>query len=133
MTKTREENALDEMHEAAVKEARVPVYVIVTGEPSDSDDHFIPGFYLVQVDSDLTDEQRAEVALDHFHDNNVIACLDDFTIRVIDVEGKWLSQMERYDNRSLMERGEYLGDFDDLSHLPEAVRAVLGEPSGPTI
>lgn len=134
MTKTREENAINEMLEAAQREARVPVYVIVTGEPSDSDDHFIPGYYHVQVDAGLTDEQKAEVALDHFHDNNAIACLDDFTILVIDADGKWLSQMEHYENRSLMDRhGEYIGDFDDLSHLPSAVQAALNLHSGPKI
>lgn len=111
----------------------VPVYVIVEGEPSDSDDHFIPGFYEVKVDGDLTDEEKAEVALDHFHDNNGIACLDDFSIRVISEDGRWLPQMESYENRSLQDRGEYIGDFDDPQHLPSAVQTTLGLPNGPTL
>jgi len=131
MTNTREENAAEMARDEARRASMVPVYVIVTGEPSDSDDYFTPGFYQINVDPDLTDEQKADTALDIFHDNNGIACLEDFTITVFDADGKTLSGAESHEHGSFWNHGEYIGDFDNPEHLPPAVQAALNA-SGPT-
>ncbi|ARJ65981.1 hypothetical protein WV31_10110 [Magnetospirillum sp. ME-1] len=101
------------------------VYIIVSGEPSDADDHFVPGFYAVRVDPGLDDTQKADATLDAFHGKVGIACLDDFTIEVRTADGALLSGAESHENGSLSDKAEYIGDFDDPAHLPEAVRAAL--------
>jgi hypothetical protein len=73
----------------------------------------------------------AEVALDHFHENNGIDCLDDFAIRVLDADGREFPRMDGYENDSLSAHGEY-GGFVDGIDVPDAVLAAIdtgGQPA----
>lgn len=123
MSRTREENAADLMAEEAEREARVSVYVIVAGAPSNVDDGDVPGTYLVRVDPDLTSEEKAEAALELFHENNGIEVLDDFEIEVRAANGDLLPRMVGYEAGDLGSRGDYIDFYGD--EPPEAVRVAL--------
>ena len=124
MTRTREENAADLAYEDERRSSLVPVYVVVEGEASEPADECVHGVYLCHVDPSLTAEQKAEVALDHFHENNGIDCLDDFEITVFDADGAEMPGMESYENGSLRSYGEY-GDRLNDDAVPAAVMAKL--------
>ncbi len=120
MPRTRDENARDEMQEQEIRTTRVPLYVIVNGEPTDEEDRDVPGVYRVAVDSDLSEEEMAETALDLFHEKNGISCLDDFEIRVVNAAGKELERTDNHESGSLLDRGEYLSHMN-LTDLPKEV------------
>lgn len=120
MTRTREENAADLVRDGAWRETLLPVYVIVRGEASESEDEAVPGIYLCYVDPSLSDGERAEVALDHFHENNGIGCLDDFSIDVVDTDGNVLPRLDAYENGSRSAYGDY-GDRLEDGDAPAAV------------
>lgn len=127
MTRTREENAADLAREEAEKAARTAVYTVVKGTPSTSADRDVPGIYSALVDTDLPDAMKAEVALEHFQENNGIECLDDFEISVHLADGSPLPtplpRLELHEPSSLWVRGQY-GDFvGDCA--PEPVQAVF--------
>ena len=75
-----------------LEEDELDVYVVVTGEATESEDESVPGAYLVQVSlkkavviENLTDEQQSTIAtavLDKFHRSRVIGMLEDFGIEV---------------------------------------------------
>ena len=124
MTRTREENAADLAFEESWKASLVPVYVVVTGDASEPDDESVPGIYLCHVDPSLTSEERSEVALDHFHENIGIGCLDDFVIIAVTADGEELPRMGNYEpgsKRSYGEFGDHLNDDD----IPAAVKAKM--------
>lgn len=123
MTRTREENASDLQKEQVRKDAMLPLFVVVVGDPTEPDDKDVPGVYLALVDRDLTPEQQAETALDQLHYNVVIACLDDFDIVVFTEEGTLLPRMENYDGGTLLDRGEF-GDFVAMENVPERVKSA---------
>ena len=124
MTRTREENAADLAHEEAWRDSLLPVYVVVTGEASEAEDESVPGVYLCHVEPSLTNEERSEVALDHFHQNIGIDCLDDFMITVVTADGDELPRMENYETGSKRSYGEF-GDYLNDDDIPAAVKAKL--------
>lgn len=131
MSRTREENAADLAHEEAWRDSLVPIFVAVSGEASDPSDEGVQGVYSVMVDPALTEEEKAEAALDHFHDNNGVEVLDDFNIVVFDAEGKLLPRMERHENGSLLGRAEYEGQLNDVD-VPSAVKAGIESVKAPS-
>jgi len=124
MTRTPEENAADSAYDEARLARLLPVYVVAQGDPSEREDQSVAGVYLVNVEPHLTEEQKAEAALDHFHDNVGIGCLDDFTIEVYDANGNLLPRMNDYDSGSLLAHAEYV-DFVEGDKVPVAVRAAM--------
>lgn len=107
-----------------------PIYVVVQGNATNLDDKDVPGVYLVEVDPSLSGEEKAEVALDHFHEKNGIAMLEDFDIAVFDASGTELPRMEAYDNGSLQRRGEYCGGLNDVD-VPASVKAAMNGGRSP--
>jgi hypothetical protein len=102
----------------------VPVWVAVSGEPSDSEDQDVPGIYLVLVDASLSDGEKAGAALDEFHDSIGIEVLDDFAIRVFADDGRRLEQGEDYVERSKQHLARFCGSCGD-DELPEAVLEAI--------
>ena len=131
MSRTREENAADLAREEAWRESLIPIYVSVTGEASDPSDEGVQGVYSVIVDPELTQEEKTEAALDHFHDNNGIEVLDDFSIVVYDARGNILPTMEHHENGSLLGRAEYEGQLNDVD-VPPAVKAAIESGKAPS-
>lgn len=54
------------------------------------EDESVPGEYSVEVNEGLTDAKSASVALDIFHCNVCVECLDDFESEVKDEQGNTL-------------------------------------------
>lgn len=109
--------------------SRETVYIVVNGTPSEEEDAAVPGIYSAAVDADLSAEEKAEVALDHFHDHNGIGCLDDFDINVHLASGEMLPRMEAYQPNSLASRGEY-GEFVGDDAPAEVLKCLAsGEPA----
>lgn len=130
MSRTREENAADLAREEAWRKSLVATYVMVAGEASDQTDEGVQGIYSVTVDPDLSDEEKAEAALDQFHDNNGIEVLDDFSIVVYDAGGNLLPRMEHHENGSLLGRAEYWGQLND-DDIPAAVKVAIESRKAP--
>ena len=51
------------------------------------DDRDIPGQYVVTLADGVGPESAADAALDHFHNNIPVRCLDDFEFKVITEAG----------------------------------------------
>lgn len=131
MTRTREENAADLAKEESWRNSLVTVYVAVTGKATVPDDEGVQGVYSVMVEPELSDEEKAEAALDHFHDNNGIEMLEDFDISVYDAHGNLLPRAENHENGSLLPRAEY-GDQLNDDNIPAAVKSAMeGNTPGP--
>jgi len=80
----------------------------------DTNDEFIPGIYIVEVDKNLKDKQAASAVMDAFHDNNGIEVLDDFVFMVFDPEtGIVIDEDEHHQNGSLNGYSNY---YDKLSN-----------------
>lgn len=103
--------------EAAMAE-RAKVYIKVEGEPSHDDDDAVAGAYLVEVDADLSEGDRASAALDAFHESIGIKVLEDFEVTTWDAEGKEIAQGEA-EGYTMGEHAEYLGMIDP-EDFPEA-------------
>jgi hypothetical protein len=131
MTRTREENAADLAREEQWLQSLVPVYVAVTGEPTDHDDKAVPGVYLVEVEPDLTPEERTETALDIFHENCGISSLEDFTIVVYSAAGDLLPCMEDHEIGSFWAKGRW-GDTLTDDRVPSAVKDAMQQKQAPT-
>ena len=74
--------------------------VLIADECSCEEDLEVEGRYQVEVPADLPDTKAASVALDHFHAEIAVNCLDDFAFRVIDEEGKALEEDEDHESYS---------------------------------
>jgi hypothetical protein len=97
----------------------------LTDELSDADDEGLAGVYRVDFHEEahtLPAAKAAAVALDVFHENWGIGCLDDFEITVLDAQGAPISPDPDHEDYS----GSGLGMVDKISDEP----AVLG--SAPT-
>ncbi|CAH1689290.1 conserved hypothetical protein [Hyphomicrobiales bacterium] len=112
--------------------SRETIYIVVNGTPSEEEDALIPGIYSAEVDADLSPEEKAEVALDHFHENNGIACLDDFDIGAYLASGEELPRMEAYQPNSLSARGEY-GEFVGDDAPAEVLKLRTSNDPAPSI
>ncbi len=101
-----------------------PAFVVVSEYPDKGiagpTDPAIIGTYRVEVRSDLPDELKCEVALDHFHENNGIDYLDAYVIRVVDAQGRVLPPMENHENGSTAALGRYIGKLDALDLSAES-------------
>lgn len=64
-----------------------PIFIKVTGTPSEEADRHIPGFYCVNVNDRVPDDRIVTAAKDVFHANVAIECLDDFEIVFFDADG----------------------------------------------
>jgi hypothetical protein len=92
--------------------SRIPVFIKVAGTPSDAEDAAVPGCYLVKVDDDLAEEDRATAALDIFHEHVAIGCLEDFAISAFDELGNSLAEKDEAASYTLGSRGEFCGAVD---------------------
>ena len=104
-------------------------FVSVTGEPTDPEDHVVPGLYAVEIDDTVDPDddpiapgQIAGAVLDSFHDHIAIGMLDDFEICVLDDEGNQIDQDEDYEEGSLEYLTEFLGSVEG-DDVPAAVLA----------
>jgi hypothetical protein len=100
-----------------------PIYIIVTGEPSDDEDETVPGIYVVGVSKELTSGDQREAVLDQFHLHIGISVLDDFEIEVVDETGKELDVIEEYESGSLEGEADFWGDINE-DDAPAAVFAI---------
>lgn len=106
---------------------KIACYVGVTGEPSDSEDVDLPGFYQITIASPLalklgqltTAEQSllAIATLDSFHDHQGIEVLDDFDISVFLPDGSKVIEDEDVADTKLILEVEHIGKVDE-SDLP---------------
>jgi hypothetical protein len=132
MTRTREKNAADLAREQQWLESLVRVYVAVTGEPTHLDDEGVPGVYLVEVEPDLTEEEKADTALDIFHENCAISLPEDFNIDVFSESGNLLITFEKQETGTFCDRGRW-GDQMSDERIPAAIKAAMrpNEPPAP--
>jgi len=105
---------------------RIPLFIKVNGKASEPEDVEVAGAYLVEVDSDLGERDQVSAALDIFHANMAIACLDDFSISVIDEDGNDREENEEHESYDLRfeKRGEFCGPVDP-AELPEPRSASI--------
>lgn len=64
-----------------------PIFIKVTGTPSEDADRHIPGYYCVNVHDRVPSDRIVTAAKDVFHANIAIECLDDFEILLVDADG----------------------------------------------
>lgn len=97
-----------------------PYYINVVGTPTEEDDEEVPGVYLVHVDASLDKGLHASAALDCFHGEIGIECLDDFDIAVIDQEGFHVVEDGDYDSSTLSLEGRavFHGSIDPAELPP---------------
>lgn len=100
------------------------VYVVVTGEWTDSEDEGVEGIYAVGVNPTLGSGERREAVLDQFHDHIGISVLDDFDIIVVDEKGQELDCLDDYENGSLAGEADFRGCIGQTD-APEAVSAIF--------
>ncbi len=65
---------------------------LVSREPTDAEDAEVPGVYLVEVDAEIPEADRASAALDAFHGGLAVGTLDDFAFRTFDAGGREIVQ-----------------------------------------
>jgi len=68
----------------------------------------VAGRYAIEVDDDVPSEDLAGVAMDVFHDNVPVDCLDDFEFSVTDEWGQELTEPDDYDSYSGTGKGRLL-------------------------
>lgn len=116
------------------------VYVLVSGTPTDPLDADLPGVYSHSVAVPVPQDQLAQelqdaaictAVLDEFHDRQGIEMLDDFTIRVVLVDGR---EIHERDGASAGQPHaglvvEHEGKVT-LADVPAAVAAARAQPIG---
>lgn len=78
-----------------------PVFIKVTGSASESCDSEVPGFYRVDVRDGVPADRVVTAALDVFHANIAIACLEDFAIETVDENGNEMAEAADADSGTL--------------------------------
>lgn len=83
---------------------------LVAGAPC-PDDEGVAGWYQVAMPASVPAADRADLALDCFHDHVGIACLDDFEILPLDAAGQVLETRE-VPRQDLVGVADFLGPVD---------------------
>lgn len=99
-------------------ETQRPVLVIVKNNAPvsslDEEDQEVPGIYLVGVQTSLSDDIAASVALDTFHGRVAIGALDDFTISTYDPRTKKaINEAEDAEPYDYVDEGDLIGKISD--------------------
>jgi len=87
------------------KERLMLVHVECVNGPDAEEDIGIEGIYEVYVDSEVTENKAASIALDVFHSSIAVEFLDDFDFYVTDEKGKYISEDDTHCSYSGIDQG----------------------------
>lgn len=91
-----------------------PIFIKVTGTPTDEEDVDVVGHYRIDVQDHVPADRIVTAAKDVFHANIAIACLDDFDIATFDATGAVVEEPDGADTGSLeWEKGGVLSYIDE--------------------
>lgn len=89
------------------REVTVKIIRVAEEHQLSPDDHELPLEVQIEIDGSVDDELLADAALDIFHDNIAVDCLDDFVFEVW-FEGEQLTPKEDHDSYSLSQSGSVM-------------------------
>ena len=89
---------------------RIHVHVEEKWPPTEEEDQGVAGVYAVDVPDDMPDDRAAGVALDVFHSNVAIDCLDDFEVYATNAQGEGIYEPDDYEGYSGSNDGVFIGE-----------------------